>query len=239
LKEALDTSQPLFLKGNALGGTCLEHQRKLAKAFVDFIGNDESGAILDMHLVPGAFSGKSEYTLPSLLADQNETASSKTMTQDGKKTWHAHPVRQKDMEERVGLPYKNGEFDWVFCNSVIEHAGDFAQQQLLLSELWRVARKGVFVTASNKRHPIEFNTGLPLLHWLPRNLWKTSLNWFGREEREADCLPNLLDAASLAQLAESVPDTQSYDIGHVRMAGIKAQFFLMIRKLDLQEKAAI
>lgn len=238
MKEALDTA-PQFLGGNAVGNIRLAHQRRLAKAFVDFIGEGGGGSVLDLHTVPEKFSGISAYSLHALLADSEDSTPYEKTAHDGKKSGHAHALMQKDMEEKVYLPYQDAEFDWVFCNSVIEQVGGAEQQHALLGELWRVARKGIFVTASNKRHPIEFNTGFPLLHWMPRHAWKTSLNWLGKDSVETDRLPHLLDAASLKQLAGSLPGPQSFDIGHLRMAGIKAQFFLMVQKSGPQDIADI
>jgi hypothetical protein len=238
VKEALNTA-PQFIGGNAAGNIRIAHQRRLALAFVDVVGEGEGQAILDLHMVPEKMSGSSVYSLHALLASGEEDARFEKVAHDGKKFGTVHALMHKDLEKELRLPYGDGEFDWVFCNFVIEHAGKTGQQQALLAELWRIARKGIFVTASNKRHPIEFNTGLPLLHWLPRNAWKTSLNMLGKDMAETDRLPHLLDSASLGQMAASLAGPKSYDIGHVRMAGIKAQFFLMVQKTASQINADI
>jgi hypothetical protein len=128
------------------------------------------------------------------------------------------------------LPFADGEFDWVFCNRVLEFAGDRVQQHMLLKELNRVARRGLFVTASNRRHPLEFNTGLPLLHWLPEAHWKRCLGWMSKQDSRVNQQLNLLGADDLSKMTSMLSDYASFDIGHIRYLGIKAQFYLMIWK---------
>lgn len=128
------------------------------------------------------------------------------------------------------LPFADGEFDWVFCNRVLECAGDTVQQYMLLKELARVARRGLFVTASNKRHPLEFNTGLPLLHWLPDSQWKRCLSLLGKRPTPSGLPLNLLDAPELDKMAGLIAEQDQFKIGHIRHLGIKAMFFLMLRK---------
>lgn len=139
------------------------------------------------------------------------------------------------------LPFADGEFDWVFCSEVIEHAGGVERQYELLSELARVARKGIFVTTSNRWHPFEFNTALPLLHWLPTPLWRRALKLSGKGEWASDAALNLLDANGLHNLASLLPGKPTIEVGHIRLGGIKAHFFLQIRKnaiFMMQKKAA-
>lgn len=137
--------------------------------------------------------------------------------------------RDADMSIVLELPFVDGEFDWVFCNRVLEFAGDPVQQFMVLKEITRVARRGVFVTATNRRHPIGFHSGLPLLHWLPDGLARRVSVLGGNADKSA--LPrHLLTAADLAKMAGMLSGGGSFDIGHIRYLGIKAHFFLMIRK---------
>lgn len=115
------------------------------------------------------------------------------------------------------LPYADASFDWVYCGEVIEYAGTPERRQALVSECYRVARKGVFITTPNRRHPLDFEGGLPFLHWLPGKAPTRG----GRR---------LLDAPELYALAADLPGAPAHDVGHKRVFGIKAHFFLMIAK---------
>ena len=75
------------------------------------------------------------------------------------------------------LPFAEKSFDWVFCNAVIEHVGDFTRQQELASEIRRVARIGYFVTTPNKWFPLEQHTYMPLYQFMPRSIQRSLLQY--------------------------------------------------------------
>ncbi len=131
------------------------------------------------------------------------------------------------------LPFADGSFDWIFCSEVIEHAGPETRQAALVTDLYRIARKGLFITTPNRRHPLDFHTGLPLLHWLPS--WRRRSAQSGKAGRAAAAL-HLLDAPALYRMAEALPGRPVHDVGHKRVFGIKAHFFLMIQKESFQSK---
>jgi len=65
------------------------------------------------------------------------------------------------------LPFRDGAFDIVFSNSVIEHVGDAASQQRFANETMRVGR-GFWVQTPNRWFPVEQHLLTPFVHWLPR-----------------------------------------------------------------------
>ncbi|HEU0250155.1 MAG TPA: class I SAM-dependent methyltransferase [Solirubrobacteraceae bacterium] len=68
----------------------------------------------------------------------------------------------------AGLPFADGEFDLVYCSSVIEHVAP-ADRASFAAELRRVGR-GWFVQTPSRSFPIEPHALLPFVHWLPRRL---------------------------------------------------------------------
>jgi SAM-dependent methyltransferase len=68
----------------------------------------------------------------------------------------------------AGLPFADGEFDLVYCSSVIEHVAS-ADRVAFAAELRRVGR-GWFVQTPARSFPIEPHALLPFVHWLPRPL---------------------------------------------------------------------
>jgi SAM-dependent methyltransferase len=68
------------------------------------------------------------------------------------------------------LPFRDGAFDVVFSNSVIEHVGDAASQQRFAGEVARVGR-AFWVQTPNRWFPVEQHLLTPLVHWLPRR-WR-------------------------------------------------------------------
>jgi hypothetical protein len=87
------------------------------------------------------------------------------------------------------LPFRDGAFDLVFSNAVIEHVGDFESQRRFAEECRRVGR-GYYVQTPDRRFPIEVHLMRPFIHWLPRSLQEHILHrrrrWFLREIRLLD-----------------------------------------------------
>ena len=69
------------------------------------------------------------------------------------------------------LPFADHEFDFAFSNAVVEHVGDRDAQRVFVHEVCRVAKR-VFVTTPNRWFPIEVHTLVPLVHWLPRRIYR-------------------------------------------------------------------
>src|SRR3984957_2801010 len=74
----------------------------------------------------------------------------------------------------AGLPFADGEFDLVYCSSVIEHVPP-ARRTAFAAEIRRVGR-GWFVQTPAYSFPIEPHSLLPGAHWLPvrhrRRYWR-------------------------------------------------------------------
>jgi SAM-dependent methyltransferase len=74
----------------------------------------------------------------------------------------------------AGLPFADGEFDLVYCSSVIEHVPR-ARRGMFASELRRVGR-GWLVQTPAFSFPVEPHSLLPFAHWLPvhvrRRYWR-------------------------------------------------------------------
>jgi SAM-dependent methyltransferase len=128
---------------------------------------------------------------------------------------HTHVIDARAADIR--LPFSDDAFDWVCCNEAIEFAGGGERQFVLVRELYRVARKGVFVSTPNRRHP---------------------LHQFLRAVGRGGAALNLLDAPSLYRFAALLPGAPDHDVGHKRIFGMKAHFFLMIQKAKMDDTAA-
>lgn len=96
------------------------------------------------------------------------------------------------------LPFRDGSFDFVFSNAVIEHVGGRADQQRFFDESLRVARTGVVHTTPHRWSPVETHTKTVLLHWLPR-AWHPRL--FARSRYKWQPSDRLLSRRELARLA--------------------------------------
>ena len=205
--------------------------KRLADAFHMFSQAKESGdSVIDLRLAPHSLT-EQRSPQPALDA-QNMHIWVHEITPPGLRSRDLSliPGQERLPNGAFHLPYSDAQFDWSFCSDVIEQVGDFEKQYALVKELARVSRKGAFITASNRNHPLEFHTGLPFLHWLPEPTWRRMLKRLGRGAWASESVLSLLDANALYRLARLLPGKPRHDVGHKRLFGIKAHFFLMIEK---------
>jgi methyltransferase family protein len=128
-----------------------------------------------------------------------------------------HPgVRFQRIEPHRPLPFADGEFDIVFSNAVVEHAGTRAEQAFFLAEALRVSTR-FFITTPNRWFPVEMHTALPLLHYLPAPLYRRVLSAIGEDYWAAEEHLNLLDAASFRAL---FPSSHRVEVTGVRLGGV-------------------
>ncbi|MEY4763914.1 MAG: hypothetical protein RI907_587 [Pseudomonadota bacterium] len=74
------------------------------------------------------------------------------------------------------LPYKDGQFELAFSNSVIEHVGGLKEQGLFAREMLRCGRK-LYLQTPNKWFPIEPHLVAPFIHWLPEGIQSYLVRW--------------------------------------------------------------
>jgi hypothetical protein len=121
------------------------------------------------------------------------------------------------------LPFRDDEFDILFCSAVLEHVGTREQQALFMSEATRVARR-VFMTTPNKGFPIDFHTLLPLLHWLPQRWHQAALRAVGHEFLARTENLNLVGAADLAAIC---PPSAAWSLHRIRLLGFTSNLVLV------------
>ena len=133
---------------------------------------------------------------------------------------------------RVGpgpLPFPDRSFDFAHASAVVEHVGTRRRQAEFLSELWRVARRGIFVTTPNRLFPIEFHTVLPLVHWLPSPLFRGVLGALGKDFYAREENLNLLSSRSL-RTAAAAAGIENIVIESVSLLGWATNFLLIGRR---------
>lgn len=219
MKHALNASYDHVPASGFIDRILASQRRKMFDAFMSFKRDAANGSVLNVHMKPTPLFGNTDYL------------QSMSHLRDRARITPYEMVPPKSLQATdVQLPFKDNQFDWVFCNEVIEHAGNADRQALLVKELFRVARRGVFATTANRKHPLEFKTSRPLIHLLPSPVWRRLLKLTGKGKWAANTMLNLVDAPCLYRFAEELPGAPQHDVGHKRVFGIKAHFFLMVRK---------
>lgn len=80
------------------------------------------------------------------------------------------------LADGLDLPFEDKSFDIVHSSAVLEHVGSFQNQRKFIQECARVAKRAIFLTTPNAWFPVEFHTSLPLLHWLPKPVFRKLLS---------------------------------------------------------------
>ncbi|GHV03065.1 hypothetical protein AGMMS50229_01100 [Campylobacterota bacterium] len=101
------------------------------------------------------------------------------------------------------LPFADESFDMVFSSAVLEHAGNVDRQIAFVAEALRVAKKYVYLTTPNRFHPMEFHTSLPLIHWLPKSIYRFILRTIGKDFYADENNLNLLSKCDLIKIARA------------------------------------
>lgn len=111
-----------------------------------------------------------------------------------------YPAVQFVVADGCALPFRDGAFDVLISNAVIEHVGPEAAQRAFASETVRVAKCGM-ITTPNYWFPIELHTTLPLVHYLPWGIRRyIFLGLAGRENERYMSRVRLLSARGLRRL---------------------------------------
>ncbi len=140
-----------------------------------------------------------------------------------------HPGMRFVFADGRMLPFPDASFDFVHSSAVLEHVGSRKNQQDFIAELWRVARRGVFLTVPNPWFPIEFHTMVPFLHWLPAPLFRSVLRRMGHDFLAREENLNLLPAGALKRMAAACGMAKP-ELSTVSLAGLPTNLILTARK---------
>lgn len=127
------------------------------------------------------------------------------------------------------LPFEDSSFDYAHSSAVLEHVGSAEKQARFLRELWRVSRKGIFVTTPNRWFPVEFHTTLPLVHWLPTGVHRPMFKAMGRAFFAEEENLNLLGPGTLARAAREA-GIERFRVESVSLAGWPTNLLLVAKK---------
>lgn len=95
--------------------------------------------------------------------------------------------------------FPDQSFDIVFSNSVIEHVGDFHDQQKMANEIIRIARKYAIIQTPNFWFPIEPHCQLPLFQFIPHFIRAGIIRWIKNDLCGFECSGLYRDCLKVSQ----------------------------------------
>jgi hypothetical protein len=203
------------------------HQRrKMFERFVAVMGVGDADTIVDVGATSDQSYDHSNYLEAWHPHKRNITA---VGIDDARFLETLYPGVTFKMADGRALPFKDLSFDYAHSSAVLEHVGTAAQQAQFLKELWRVSRKGIFVTTPNRWFPIEFHTVLPLLHWLPPKTFRGALTAMGKSFFADEQNLNLLSPATLARAARDA-GIPSFRVESVSLGGWPTNLLLVAKR---------
>lgn len=132
------------------------------------------------------------------------------------------------------LTLPDNSFELVCSSAVLEHVGSFENQRQMVSECIRVSNKFIFLTTPNRWHPLEFHTGVPFIHWLPKYCHRYILSLLGHQSLAQEKHLNLLCAKNLKTICADL-GIQTYQILSPKFLGFRSNLLLFI-DLSMQNK---
>lgn len=194
----------------------LHVRQKMFRLFMESMTPSATTRVLDVGVTSDRSFQESNYFERMYPYPHNITC---VGTEDGSHLERDYPgLRYVQVRPHEALPYRDGEFDIVFSNAVIEHVGSRSDQARFAREICRVGRR-FFITTPNRWFPFEHHTGLPLLHYLPASRFRALLRPTRYRYWSAEEHLNILTARELGRL---FPADASVEVRSVRLAGVPA-----------------
>ncbi len=130
--------------------------------FLTLVAPKEKEALIDVGVNTTEYSNTDNYLEKFYAFPEKITALGQEDMSEFQKRYPKVTVVQGDGRT---LPFPDNAFAIGYSNAVIEHVGNFEDQDRFLKELVRVSTRG-YLTTPNRHFPIELHTRVPLLHLL-------------------------------------------------------------------------
>ena len=99
----------------------------------------------------------------------------------------------------------------------------------LISELYRVSKKFVFLTTPNRSFPIDFHTKLPIIHLMPKVIHRKILKFLKLDYFCFRKNLNLLFTKDIIRICKDLKIT-NYKIVYNKFLFLRSNIILIIRK---------
>ena len=126
---------------------------------------------------------------------------------------------------------KDFKSDITISNATIEHVGSFENQVKMCKNIINLTKKYYIIITPNRFHPLEFHTKIPLIHWLPKKIYRGILNIIGFKFFAKEENLNLLSEQDYRLIMKKLGQN-NFDIKYIKFFFIKSNLILIGKKLN-------
>ena len=94
----------------------------------------------------------------------------------------------------------------------------------------KLSKKYFIIITPNRLHPLEFHTKIPLIHWMPKNLHRKILRFFGFDFLSKERNLNLLTKNNLIDFMKILKQKKYYFF-QIRFLLFKSNIILIGKKI--------
>ena len=118
--------------------------------------------------------------------------------------------------------------DLVLSSATIEHVGSTLNQEKMILNIIKLTKKIFIITTPNKFYPIELHTKIPVIHWLPKSIYRRILKFLGLSFYADENNLNLLTVNELKKMLDDKKIT--YEIKFIKLFLLKSNIIIIGKK---------
>ena len=119
--------------------------------------------------------------------------------------------------------------DLVISSATIEHVGSLKNQITKVSNMISLSKKYVVISTPNRFYPIELHTKLPLIHWLPKTIFRKILLLLNMRYFADEKNMNLLSKNDLKKILNIFSRKIDYKIYNIYFLGFVSNFLIICK----------
>ena len=119
--------------------------------------------------------------------------------------------------------------DLVISSATIEHVGSLQNQIAKVGNMISLSKEYVVISTPNRFYPIELHTKLPLLHWLPKSIFRKILLFLNMKYFADEKNMNLLSKSDLKKILNIFSGKIDYKIHNIYFLGFVSNFLVICK----------
>ena len=149
----------------------IKKRKEILISIKEFLKDFEINDVLDIGSTEDKKNVSSNYLIKNL---GNYKVYKSISDQDINSNFFLKTLKKSITEEFTENEIKEFQSDIVISNATIEHVGNFENQIKMCRNIINLSKKYFIIITPNRFHPFEFHTKIPLIHWFPKKIHRSS-----------------------------------------------------------------